>query len=67
MLSNNLLSKLIVSLREAQDKQAHDSLRFPKSDPFEHGRQVGTYQGISQALDILEGVVEADALAERNS
>lgn len=36
---------------------------FPKRDPFDHGVQVGQYQGLGGALAIIDGVLD-DQLKE---
>jgi len=34
---------------------------FPKSEPFEHGVQVGTYRGLQAALDRVAKVLDDEA------
>ena len=54
----------IHKLREAQNKYAQEAMQFPKAEPFEHGRQVGRYEGYQVALDLLYDVLSADAEAD---
>lgn len=50
------LFKLKAVLLEALVSQAESSMLFPKSDPFEHGVQVGVYRGILNAVAALDAI-----------
>lgn len=66
-MSDRLLSDYIGRLRADMDEQAHGSCRFPKADPFEHGVQVGKYQGMEGALKLLTSLIEEQDQQERSS
>jgi len=48
--------KFIVKVKEEMAIVAEDSCLHPVSDPFVHGVQVGRYQGLKDALDILDAL-----------
>jgi len=52
--------EIISALKEACDEQAHTNMQFPKSKKFEHGIQVGNYQGLQRALQIIENAIRED-------
>lgn len=66
-MSDRLIGKIIMDLKSALDKQAHDSMTFAHGEPFQHGTQVGVYQGLLQALDVINAVLEDADQRERNS
>ena len=37
---------------------------FPKHEPFDHGVQVGTYQGLQAAINVIEQVLNDEANIE---
>jgi hypothetical protein len=39
---------------------------FPKSDPFEHGVQVGKYAGLRAALEIIDSVLKDQEAHDAN-
>lgn len=51
------LGKFIGEVKKTLAETAEDSMMFPKGDSFEHGVQVGKYQGLRNALEILESVM----------
>lgn len=56
-----VITTFIGELKRQLDGWAHDAMAHPNPEPFEHGRAVGTYQGLNQALKTLESVMaEAD-------
>lgn len=57
----------MVEARKALTEMAEDSMMFPKPDPFEHGVQVGKYQGVRFALELLESILRDDAEKENHS
>lgn len=54
-----VVGRFIGNVKKALAEHAEYSMRFPKPDPFEHGRQVGIYQGLGIALDHLEDVLNS--------
>lgn len=50
--------KALVKLREELLEQAEAAMRFPKKDPFEHGTQVGFWQGLEAATQIIEAALK---------
>lgn len=65
-MNDKLIGLIIAGLKDEIDRQAHDSLQFPKAEPFEHGLQAGIYQGLKLSLSIVENVLARDEEAERN-
>ena len=53
-MNDNLIERFIGEVKKELTTISTDAMKFPKSDPFNHGTQVGNYQGLSLALDILE-------------
>ena len=51
------IANIISSLKAEQQKLLEAMGDFPKVDLFGHGAQVGTYQGIRKALEIVESVL----------
>ena len=37
---------------------------YPKADPFEHGVQVGIYQGYTQAIQTIQNALSAGDAAD---
>jgi len=50
------LHRLKLALLEELVSQAENGMLYPKADPFDHGVQAGRYQGVKQALDILDKI-----------
>ena len=65
MSMEGLLSNYIGELKSKMNDLAHGAAKLPKSKPFEHGVQVGNYQGLEAALRYLEALIEDDAERER--
>jgi hypothetical protein len=61
---DKLLHALRVQLLAKQDELAESAMLMPRAEPFEHGVQVGTYQGIQLALEALESLVEEEHAKE---
>jgi hypothetical protein len=66
-MTDRLLARFTGEAKEALAQTAADSMKFPKSDPFEHGVQCGRYQGIQFALDILEDILRDNLEKEKRS
>lgn len=62
---SDVTHKFIVRLKEEQTVQAQGGMLYPKSEPFEHGVQVGIYQGMEKALELLRAILRDDE-DERN-
>lgn len=56
---------IIAALKDELSVQLSGLGDFPKSEPFEHGVQVGTYRGIQKALERIETVL--NDIAEEDS
>lgn len=50
--------KFIAEARRRLQEQAEAAMTMPKSDPFEHGVQVGRYQGAQSSLDLLTAILK---------
>lgn len=66
-MSDKLITRFVSEARQALTQIAIDSMMFPKADPFSHGEQVGKYQGLNFALELLEDILCDDREKERNS
>ena len=49
--------RIIGKLLEEMVNRAETAMRYPKSEPFEHGTQVGVWQGLDLAQQIIESVL----------
>lgn len=67
MIADQLTSRFIGEAKQALAEIAEDAMLFPKSEPFGHGEQVGKYQGLKFALEILEDLMRDNLEKERNS
>ena len=52
-----IIQKAIGALQIRIREQLQSLGDFPKVEPFEHGVQVGTYQGLQKSIDVLEQVL----------
>lgn len=52
-----IIGRFIGEVKKTLAETAEDSMMYPKADPFGHGAQVGTYQGLRFSLDILESIL----------
>lgn len=66
-MSDKLISRFIGEAKQALAQIAADSMQFPKADPFGHGEQVGRWQGLNLALELLEDVLREDTEKEKRS
>lgn len=57
----------IQSVKSVQESRASASMMLPKADPFEHGVQVGVWQGLQLALSILDEIHNAENESEITS
>lgn len=53
-------AKAMAKLNDERDEQAHGAMNYPKSDPFEHGVQVGLYRGLQKAQELLQQMLEEE-------
>lgn len=53
-------AKAMAKLNDERDEQAHAAMSYPKSDPFEHGVQVGLYRGLQKAQELLKQMLEEE-------
>ena len=67
MIKDKVLNAILDGIKFEIEKQAHDSMQFPKAESFERGIQVGVYQGLRAALTAVENVLGAEEEAERKS
>ena len=66
-MSDQVIQRFIGEVKQTLSQHAEDSMEFPKAEPFEHGLQVGKYQGIQYALNILEVIMRDDRFKESQS
>lgn len=62
---SNPIHTFMVKMKEEQTELARAGMLYPKGMPFDHGVQVGIYQGLEKALEIL-GTVLRDDEDQRN-
>ena len=66
-MSDKIIERYVGEVKRALADNAEGSMMFPKAEPFDHGVQVGKYQGLNFALELLQGVLRDDDDKERNS
>lgn len=59
-MSDKLLMIFIDKANTRLAEMAKGAMEYPKSDPFEHGIQVGYFRGVQEALNILENIMNDD-------
>ena len=59
-MSQQIVGAFITKLREELLNQAESCVRFPREEPFHHGCQVGVWQGLEKAHQLLESVLRDD-------
>ena len=52
---------LVALLGERRAAVAHDALASPGGSLFDYGRAVGFYAGLTEAEEIIKGLLEEDA------
>ena len=57
---------IITALRGDQQRILESLGNLPKSDQFDHGVQVGTYQGLRRAIEIVEEILDDQLAADAN-
>ena len=66
-MSERLIVRFISEVKNTSTQHAEDAMIYPKVEAFERGLQVGKYQGLQHALQILESIMCADQEKESNS
>ena len=66
-MSDRDIVRFIGEVKKAKEEQAHSAMAFPKAEPFDHGVQVGVYQGLGQALEIKDAILRDIEEKERQS
>ena len=56
-MPERIVSRYINEVKATLVETAVGAMEFAKSEPFEHGVQVGKYRGIQYALEILENIM----------
>lgn len=56
----DLLALASRKLHDKMEEQKDACVRRASPGPFEHGVQVGTFQGLEQAYQILVGLIKGD-------
>ena len=59
-MNEAIVMTFISKAKDALSEMAADSMTYPKAEPFDHGVSCGRYQGIQQALDILDNIIRGD-------
>ena len=54
----------MVQLKQRMQEWAESSMTQPKADPFEHGKQVGTYVGLQIAVAEIQNALSAGDAAD---
>ena len=57
--------QILTKIREELLIRAEATVQFPREEPFHHGVQVGVWQGLKLAHEIIESVLQDDEEAER--
>ncbi len=66
-MSDQVLQKFIQEAREASIETAVGAMKFPKGELFQYGVEVGKFQGINLALEILDSILRGDDDKEKRS
>ena len=66
-MNDPIIVHFMVEAKKALAEMAEDSMVYPKHEPFEHGVQVGKYQGIRFALELLDSILRDEAEKENHS
>lgn len=62
-----IVGRFIGEVKKTLAANAEDAMQFPRHEPFEHGVQVGTYQGLRLSLEILESILRDVTDEEKRS
>jgi len=61
---NAIIAKAIMELDKVMAEHATACMLYPKSEPYGHGVQVGSYHGVLKAKEVLQDILKDDE--ERN-
>jgi len=50
----------LAKLRAAQQEHAMGAMQYPRKKRFDHGVEVGVFQGLQQAIEIVEAALKDD-------
>jgi hypothetical protein len=53
----DVYATFVAKVREKMAEVATASCERPKSEPFDHGQQVGKYQGLQEAVEIFQDII----------
>lgn len=57
MIDQRERAKLLERLALKRQELAEAGMKYPKAQPFEHGQQVGEWQGIGTAIEIIREMI----------
>lgn len=66
-MNNKFIAQFIGAAKNRMAEIAEAAMLFPKSDLFGYGEQVGRYQGLQAALEILDAILRDDEEKEKSS
>lgn len=61
-----MLEVLIRRLELVQLQIAHEAMKQPAKDPFDHGSQIGKYAGVTLAIQEIRSLLEEADEKERD-
>ena len=64
---SQIIQALVGAIKDQQVDIAESAMMTPRAEPFAHGMQVGTYQGLQQALETLNSILRDDYDKEKHS
>jgi len=54
---SNPIGLFIQQVRQRQEEIAVSNMKRPSADPMTHGVEAGKWQGLQEALDMLESII----------
>ena len=63
-MNDSVITLFMLKTEQALSELAEGSMTHPSSDPFEHGMRCGRYQGMKEALRILDNIISGDEEAD---
>lgn len=64
---SNSIEQFIGEIKTRMVDHAQSTMEFPKSEPYDHGVQVGVYRGLQAALDVLDAILRDVENKEKHS
>jgi len=64
---DRITSAFLLRVEKEKADRSEDAMRYPREGAFEHGVQVGTWQGLDLAVQLMKVVLEEDDQRERSS